>query len=171
MQNETYDRFTLNLVLLCVGVNVAIYICGAFLMSLAGMIFVILYLVYGLFLEIRLLMMSCRHCYYYGKLCAFGKGKLCALLFKKGSPDIFLTKKITCLNLVPDFLVSIIPLAVGVFYLFKDFSWLRLFLIVAMVILAFPVSGYIRKSVSCRYCRQKEAGCPAMQFFEKSKSV
>jgi len=58
---------------------------------------------------------------------------------------------------------------VGVFYLVKNFSWLRLILIAAMVILAFPVTGYVRKSISCRFCARKETGCPAMQYFEKSR--
>jgi hypothetical protein len=167
MENETYDSFPLKLVLLCVAVNISVYISGAYLMASLGGIFVALYVLYCLLMEIRILMMSCRDCYYYGKLCAFGKGKLCSLIFKKGSPERFLNKKITCLNLIPDFLVSLIPLAVGVFYSVQNFSWLRLFFIFVLVILAFPVTGYMRRAISCKYCRQRETGCPAVQLFAK----
>jgi hypothetical protein len=118
-------------------------------------------------MEIRVLIMSCRDCFYYGKLCAFGRGKICSLLFKKGSPERFKMKKITWINLVPDFLVSIIPLVIGGFYLVRSFTWLRLSLVVVLVIMAFPVTGFVRGSISCKLCRQKVMGCPAVQLFTK----
>ena len=117
MDNKTYDGFPLSLVLFCVAVSISIYIVGAYLIAPLGGIFVVLYLLYCLWMELRVLIMSCRDCYYYGRLCAFGKGKICSLLFEKGSPERFKMKKITWINLVPDFLVSLIPLVIGVFYL------------------------------------------------------
>lgn len=169
MENKAYDQFPLPLVLLCVAVNMSIYISGAYLMAQLGKTFMILYVLYCLWLEIRLYAVSCRHCYYYGKLCAFGKGKLCALLFKKGSPDLFLNKKINCASLIPDFLVPLIPLAVGGFFLVQNFSWPRLIFIIVLAILAFPVTGYLRVSISCKYCKQKETGCPSVQFFAENR--
>ena len=170
MENEVYDEFPLSSVLFCTAVNIAIYVVGAYLIAPLGKIFVALYLLYCLWMETRALTKSCRDCYYYGRLCAFGRGKICSLLFKKGSPEGFKTKKITWINLVPDFLVSVIPLAVGGFYLVQSFNWLRLSLIVVLVIMAFPVTGFVRRSISCKFCRQKEMGCPAVQFFSKERS-
>jgi len=168
MDNEIYDEFPLSLVLFCIVVNISIYIVGAYLIAPLGKIFVALYLLYCLWMEIRVLIMSCRDCYYYGKLCAFGKGKICSLLFKKGSPERFKRKKITWINLMPDFLVSLIPLVIGGFYLVQSFTWLRLSFILVLVIIAFPVTGFVRGSISCKFCRQKEIGCPAVQLFTKN---
>jgi hypothetical protein len=168
MKNEAYDQFPLPLVLLCVAVNILIYIIGAYLIAPLGKIFVALYLLYCLWMEIRVSIMSCRDCYYYGKLCAFGRGKICSLLFKKGFPERFKNKKISWINLVPDFLVSLIPLAIGGFYLVQSFSWLRLSFILVLVMIAFPVTGFVRSSISCKFCRQKEIGCPAIQLFTKN---
>jgi hypothetical protein len=167
MDNEIYDEFPLYLVLFCIAVNISIYIVGAYLIVPLGKIFVALYLLYCLWMEIRVLIMSCRDCYYYGRLCAFGRGKICSLFLGKGSPERFRMKKITWINLVPDFLVSIIPLVIGGFYLVQSFTWLRLSLIVVLVIMAFPVTGFVRGSISCKFCRQREMGCPAVQLFAK----
>ena len=167
MDNEIYDEFPLPSVLFCIAVNIAIYIIGAYLIAPLGKISVALYILYCLWMETRVLIKSCRDCYYYGRLCAFGRGKICSLLFKKGSPERFKAKKITWMNLVPDFLVSVIPLAVGGFYLVQSFNWLRLSLIVVLVIMAFLVTGFVRGSISCKFCRQKVMGCPAEQLFAK----
>ncbi len=167
MKTEVYDQFPLPLVLLCVAVNILIYAIGAYLIAPLGIILVVLYLLYCLWMEIRVSIMSCRDCYYYGKWCAFGRGKICSLLFKKGSPERFKNKKISWINLVPDLLVSLIPLAIGGFYLVQSFSWLRLSFILVLVIIAFPVTGFMRSSISCKSCKQKDIGCPATQLFAK----
>ena len=167
MDNKIYDEFPLRLVLFCNGINIAIYIIGAYLITPLGKIYVVLYLLYCLWIETRVLIVSCRDCYYYGKLCAFGKGKVCSLFFKRGSLERFKLKKITWLNIVPDFLVSLIPLAVGIFHLVISFTWPRLVFVLVLVIMAFPVTGFVRGSISCKYCKQKEIGCPASQLFAR----
>ena len=168
MENKVYDQFPLPLVLLCIVVNLLIYVVGVYLIFPLGKVFVFLYLLYCLWMEIRAPLLSCRNCFYYGKFCAFGKGKICSLLFRKGSPERFLKKKISWITLAPDFLVSLVPLVVGGFYLVQLFSWLRLFLILILLILAFPVTGFVRSSISCKFCKQREIGCPAIQFFTKT---
>ncbi|MCX6740677.1 MAG: hypothetical protein NTZ49_05645 [Candidatus Parcubacteria bacterium] len=111
----------------------------------------------------------CVNCYYYGKYCAFGKGKLSSLLFKKGGSDKFLKKEITWKSMLPDFLISLVPLIAGVILLILNFSWLLLILIVILVILTSVGNGFIRGSLACKYCKQREIGCPAEQLFNKNK--
>jgi len=163
----SYDRFPRRVVALCAGVSILIYALGAALIAPLGAVFAALYILYCLLLELRVCLMSCRDCFYYGKRCAFGKGKLGSRLFAKGSPGRFKEKKISWMHLMPDFLVSLIPLAAGVFLLAHSFAWPRLILVAALAILAFPVTGFVRSSIACAHCRQREIGCPAMQLFEK----
>ena len=59
----------------------------------------------------------------------------------------------------------LIPLLAGLYLSFIDFSWLRLFLMILLVILAFPVVGFVRGNLACRYCKQRELGCPAAKLF------
>lgn len=70
--------------------------------------------------------------------------------------------------MIPDFLVSLIPLVIGVYYLITSFTWLRLAFILALIIIAFPVTGFVRGSIACKFCKQKELGCPAEQLFAKN---
>ncbi|MFH1684097.1 MAG: hypothetical protein ABIA67_04360 [Candidatus Margulisiibacteriota bacterium] len=34
-------------------------------------------------------------------------------------------------------------------------------------ILGVPVVGYLRGSLACKFCKQRELGCPAEQLFSK----
>lgn len=169
-QEKSYDQYPIKFVLGSSIIQILIYIFGAYLVYLLGPFWVILYVLYLIILEIRLLKTGCIHCYYYNKRCAFGKGKFCALFFKKGNPDTFVKKQFTWLDIVPDFLVSIIPLVIGIIYLFSSFSWSLLFIVVALVILSFPVTGFLRGSLACSFCKQREIGCPAEQLFKKKQS-
>jgi hypothetical protein len=78
---------------------------------------------------------SCVNCYYYGKFCAFGKGKISSLFFKKGDSRQFVKCKITWKDILPDFLVSIVPVVVGIVLLIVKFNWLILSLMVLLVVL------------------------------------
>lgn len=165
---ETYENFPLHIVLFCNAVTLSIYTSGAFIIAPLGTAYVALYLSYCLLIETRVLAISCRNCFYYDKFCAFGKGRICSLFFKKGTPERFLAKAITWFDILPDFLVSLVPIGIGVASLFIHFSWVMLLLVVVISVMAFPVTGFIRSSIACKFCRQREIGCPALQLFAKS---
>jgi hypothetical protein len=57
------------------------------------------------------------------------------MFFPKGTPDRFCRRLITKKDLVPDFLAFFIPLVVGLALLITDFSWILLFLVIALFIL------------------------------------
>ena len=104
----------------------------------------------------------------YGKTCCFGKGKLCSLLFKKGNSKDFCNKEISWIDILPDFLVSILPFIAGVLLLIKNFNWGILLLMVIIIILSFGGSAFIRGNFACKYCKQREIGCPAEKLFNKN---
>ena len=51
------------------------------------------------------------------------------------------------------------------------FSWVLLLAIGALVLLGSVGTGFIRGQLACKYCRQRELGCPAEQLFNKTKRV
>ena len=67
--------------------SLLIYVIGAIILFQFSIIWVICYVIFILFLEFRLLGGHCVDCYYYGKTCAFGKGRLSSLFFRRGSPE------------------------------------------------------------------------------------
>ena len=169
-EKTCYESYPFWIVLISNVVAIAIYAAGAFVIHKIGWIWLIIYILYIIGLEIRLLRSSCVNCYYYGKACAFGKGKLSCLFFKKGDTNRFKQDKITWKDIAPDFLVSLIPIVAGVILLIIDFNWLLLSMVLIVIILTFLGNGLIRGSLACKYCKQREIGCPAEQLFNRDKT-
>ena len=135
-----------------------------------GLIWAILNILCIIILEFRLLGGHCTDCYYYRKTCAFGKGRLSCIFSPKGIPERFRHKKITWKDIIPDFLVFIVPVIAGIILLLNEFQWIILFLVIILLILGFIGNAFVRVQLACKYCKQKEIGCPAVQLFEKKNS-
>ncbi len=103
IKTKTFENYPLGIVILSNLLSILIYLLGAFILAKLGIIFLVVYLLYCLFMELNVLKRSCVNCYYYGKLCGFGKGKLCSLFFKKGDIKKFSQREITFKDLLPDF--------------------------------------------------------------------
>ncbi len=166
-ESNAYESFPLRVVFLSNVVAIAIYAIGVYILAGLGMWPAVVYVAYCCWIEIRVLRRSCTSCYYYGKTCAFGKGRLCSLLFKRGDPRKFAEAEITWLHLVPDFLVFVFPAIIGIVLLVTDFSWLLLALLAALLVLSLGGNAVVRGSFACKYCKQKEIGCPAEKLFGK----
>jgi hypothetical protein len=120
-----------------------------------------------LWIELRILQESCVNCYYYGKVCGLGRGKLCALFFKQGNPQEFAKREISWKSVLPDFMVLILPLVGGIIFLVMDFSWLILALMMILVVLSLGGNALMRGALACKYCKQRELGCPAERLFSR----
>jgi len=170
-QQKTFDNFPFWIPLIANLFSLSIYAIGFYIFTGLGLYYALLFLLYCLVLEVRVLKMSCVDCYYYGKVCGLGKGKLCSLFFKKGVPERFIQKKITWKAVIPDLLVFIVPLLTGIFLLILDFNWLLLIAVIILFLLGFGGNGIIRGSLVCKFCKQRELFCPAEQLFQKGGST
>ena len=166
--NKVYENFPVWIPLLSFALSIAIYTLGAFIFYQLSILFTILYLFFCLWIEFRILKESCVNCYYYGKICGLGRGKLSPMFFKKGNPERFAGTEFSWKDLIPDFLVLIFPLVGGIIILIMDFTWLISVLMVILVVLSLSGNALIRGSLACKYCKQRELGCPAEQLFNKS---
>jgi hypothetical protein len=164
-----YERFPSWIPLLSVTQALTIYALGALLVGGFGPTAAFLYLLFCVWSEYRVMQMSCRHCCYFGKLCGTGKGIVAPLFTRRGDPSLFLAKAIGWKELIPDFLVFLIPVLAGLINLFFHFRFSTLGLIVLIVILALPGSGFMRTRLICANCRQRELGCPAEKLFGSKK--
>jgi hypothetical protein len=149
--------------------SLLIYGIGAGILYQYGLIWLIGYILYILILEFRLLSGHCVDCYYYGKTCAFGKGRLSSLFFRKGNPERFSRMTLTWKDIVPDLLAFMVPVLAGILLLLRQFSWTVLLLITALLLLGFMGNALVRGHLACRYCRQRMIGCPAEQLFDTTK--
>jgi len=168
-EQNTKGNYPIWIPLLSVLLSLAIYLIGAYLLSGFGLIVVLPYILFCLWVEYRVLGMSCRYCYYYGKLCGLGRGKIAPFFFKKGDPKIFPERDIGWKDLIPDILVFLIPLIGGIIYLFIRFNFLNLILMAILALLALPCTGFMRGCLLCPNCKQRELGCPAEKLFGKKQ--
>ena len=170
MENvKTYENYPLGIVFLSNLVSIGIYLLGFLIILHTGWIFAILYLAYILAFEIRLVRNHCTHCYYWGKTCAFGRGGVSSLLFKKSDPSKFCEKAMTWKDLIPDLLISLFPLVTGIVLLILDFNIVLLLALLVLLFLTTSGNGLVRGSFACKFCKQRELGCPAMALFNRGK--
>ncbi len=169
MEHQTFESFLAWMVFAGVGLTVAVYAVGAYILSGFGSVAIFLYLAYCACIEASILRGSCRRCRYYDKLCALGRGKLCSLLFKKGDPQEFLKREVSYRDIIPDVLVPVIPLVGGVVLLLMRLDWMLVGAMVLLALLASVGTGLFRDAVACRHCVQWEFGCPAQELLSKQR--
>ncbi len=163
------EKYPLSIVIASNLVSFLIYGIGIYILAQFSIVLALGYVIFILLLEYRLWSGHCVHCYYYGKTCAFGKGRCSALFFQKGQIEQFKQLQITWKDVVPDFLLFLIPFAAGIILLLQEFRWTVLMLIIALFLLGFLGNALVRGQLACRYCKQREIGCPAEQLFHKTK--
>ncbi len=166
-RNENYP---FSMVFFALLVTVSIYTLGLVILSGFGNNITALYLLYCIGFEIHVMKKSCVDCFYYGKWCAFGRGKVASLFFKRGDPKRFNSKCMSWKELLPDMLVLLIPLVGGIALLIHGFSWSMVMMLVALLALSFGGNYIVRSRIACKNCKQRELGCPAEQYFGKQRT-
>jgi hypothetical protein len=166
---KRYENYPLNVVILSNLVSIGIYGSGFLILYKLGNIFAILYLFYVLIFEVRLIKNHCTNCFYWGKTCGFGKGRLSAWFFKRKDITKFCVREMTWRDLIPDILISLIPLIAGIVLLILKFDYLLLLALLLLILLTTTGNGYIRRQLTCKYCKQRDIGCPANDLFNKRK--
>ena len=145
----------------------AVYGAGFYILYRLGWIFSLFYLLGIIAFEYRLLSRHCVDCYYWGKRCAFGKGRISSWFFKKGDTAVFCGKSFTWQDMIPDLMISLVPLLTGIILLILDFDFSVMSAMLLIILLSSAGNGYVRGSLTCNHCKQKEIGCPAAVLFEK----
>jgi len=70
-------------------------------------------------------------------------------------------------DMLPDMLISLIPLIVGIVLLIIEFDFVLLVEIIFLVLLTTLGNSIIRGQFTCKFCKQSEIGCPAEKLFER----
>lgn len=167
METKGYENYPRWIVLLSNLVSLAIIALGFFILMRLSIIVSFAYLLFVLVQEYRLISKHCVNCYYWGKTCGFGQGRVSALFFKKGDTSKFCEKDMTWKDMMPDLLISLIPILIGIVLLIVQFDIYLLASIVLLALLTTSGNGLIRGKLACKYCKQRELGCPAEKLFNK----
>ena len=100
----------------------------------------------------------CVNCYYYGKRCPIGWGKLAALMFKQGSIERFGSSIGVKLAPATYGLLSLVPLGFVIAAMVQDFEVAQPVVLVLLLAMS-AYSGTISRKKSCVNCKMRLA-CP-----------
>ncbi|MEA2037451.1 MAG: hypothetical protein U9O94_08120 [Nanoarchaeota archaeon] len=167
---KIYGSYPLWIVIIANILMLAVYAAGAYILFKLSLITGILYAVYIIILEFHYFKEGCIHCCYYGKKCAFGKGAIAVMFFKKGDPKKFCERELGFKDFIPQVLVTLIPLVVGIALLIsRGFNLLILIAVIYPVLSWFAVNPILYGKLACLHCKQGSICCPALKFFTKKK--
>jgi hypothetical protein len=72
-------------------------------------------------------------------------------------------------DVIPDLLISLVPLIIAIILMIFKFEFILLIAVIIFMLLTTIGNGFIRGKLTCRYCKQRELGCPADELFNKNK--
>jgi hypothetical protein len=96
----------------------------------------------------------CTNCYYYGKQCALGWGKISALFFNQGSIEEFSTCAGIKAAPITYGLLTLIPLVLCIIALVQAVTALKVFVLVLLLAVS-VYSGAIGRKVACTNCKMR----------------
>jgi len=170
MKPKIYESYPIWTVILVIILFLAIYIAGAYVMFRLHLIMGIIYILYLVLLEFFVYKGACPHCYYYGKVCFSGRGKLAKILYKKGDPKEFCKREMKFKDFVPQLIVVAVPVIVGIALLFsRGFHVLTLIAVLYPVLNWFAINPILYGKLACPHCKQGSICCPALKFFGNKK--
>lgn len=114
-----------------------------------------IYLIFAIVMVFIILRkLVCTNCYYYGKWCHIGWGKLSALLFKKGNIEDF--NKGIGLKLAPITygLLTLIPLIAILVSMYEEFTLPKITVLI-LILLVSVYSGAISRKKACEKCKMR----------------
>ena len=168
--NKRYENYPAWIVFLSSMVSLGIVAAGFLIFLKIHLFAAVGYGTYFLFLQFRLIRFHCTDCYYFGRTCAFGQGRVSALFFKKGNSSNFCNHTMTWKDMTLDILISLLPFITGIILMVIEFDYVLLAATILILLLTTFGNNFIRGKLACRYCKQRDLGCPAEALFNKNKN-
>jgi len=166
-EKKCFENYPAWIVFITNLVYISVHLAGLYLVYLVWPVLVIPFLIYLAYIELSIYKHGCVNCYYYGKICAFGRGKIAKILLKKGDSKKFTEKTVSFKDFLPSSMPIVITLIAGIYLLLQGFSWIILILMLWPVIVMFAGNPVIYGELACQHCKQCKIGCPVSEFFMK----
>lgn len=169
-EDKIYKNYPCKIVLITNLANLSVYLIGIYFLYFIWLPFAVIYLFYLLYLELKLYQGSCACCWYYGRMCAFGRGKIAPLLVKKDDPKKFCQRVFKFKDFLTHIFVALVPLVAGIVLLVQEFSFFVLALSLWPIVFNFVGNPVIFGKLACPHCQQGKICCPACEFFAKTQA-
>lgn len=164
---ELYEKYPFKNVLIYNFVTLSLYAVGIYLTYLVWKWAALIFFIYLIFIELSVYKSGCSCCYYYGKRCVAGRGKIAPLIVKRKDPKKFCERTLSFKDFIPTLLVALIPVAAGIYLLIKDFNFLILGLTLWPLLVNFIGNPIVYGKIACPHCKQGAKCCPACEYFNK----
>lgn len=164
---KTFECYPIRSIILVNLVSLSVYLAGIYILYLILPILSAFFLTYVIYNEVSVYKEGCVSCYYYGKLCAFGRGRIAKMFLRKGNPKKFLNKEVNTKDFIQSSLVSVVPIVAGIYLLVQNFSWPILIITVWPVAVWFFCNPIIYGEYACIHCKQARICCPVCEYFKK----
>jgi len=144
---------------------VAAFALGIYILTNIKQLLGLAYIIYSLVVLTLILPLSrCSSCFYHGKACNTGWGKVAAYLFPKGDESKFVRHYDYAIFI---HLLCIIPLLASLFQLVRLRNLLAL-VVFGLYLFILLIEKITLKKLACSRCRQREF-CPAVPFRKAEK--
>lgn len=150
LEKYPVSRVIIGNILMLLWIGLGAYACH-FIHPLLTWIYLVLAIV---IIYVVLRRIVCVNCYYYGKRCALGWGKLSALMVKKGEIEQF--PKSTGIRIAPFVYgsLTVIPVVLVVISMLKTFTVTNLIVLLLILLIGF-ISGTVTRKNTCSRCKMR----------------
>ncbi len=163
------ENYPIKIVCFSVTLTVINYLLGCLILYVFHPIMGILFLLLAFSTILVSMKLRCTHCYYLGKYCNFGLGKLAAILFKKGGdPKEFRNHKKVIPTAILSFGTMLIPVFAGILLILFDFTLINIGLL-SVYILFGIIPNFLVRGNFCDKCMQGQLGCPSYEQMIKAR--
>ncbi|MFX1516675.1 MAG: hypothetical protein ACFFC6_10220 [Promethearchaeota archaeon] len=167
-QTEKLEEYPIKIVCISATLTVISYLLGTIVIYVLHPILGLIFLLLAVTTIIVSMKLRCTHCFYIGKYCNFGLGKLTAILFKKGEPDEFRNPKKVVPTAILSFGTMLLPVIAGIGLIFFDFSLINIGLLLIYILLGILPNFFVRGNF-CEKCMQGQLGCPSYDQMIKGR--
>jgi len=167
IKGKGYENYPLWIVIFYNIILVSIYAIGLYLTYLINIYLMVTFSLLILYNEVSVYGEGCKNCYYYGKTCGAGRGRIAKLFIKKGSPKKFCERKVTWKDFIIPMLPSLLIIVVGIYLMILDFSFLILLMTAWPLIVFFFINQWLYGELLCPNCKQCAICCPVAEMFKE----
>lgn len=162
------ENYPIKIVCVSTTLTIISYLLGTFVLYVFHPVLGILFLLLAVSTIIVSMKLRCTYCYYLGKYCNFGLGKLAAIIFKKRDPTEFKNPRKVIPTAILSFGTMLVPVIAGIGLVLFDFSLINLGLLLMYILFGILPNFFVRGSF-CDKCMQGQLGCPSYEQMIKGR--
>lgn len=168
VKENKLENYPIKIVCISATFTIFSYLLGTIVIYVLHPILGFIFLLLAVSTIIISMKLRCTHCYYLGKYCNFGLGKLTAILFKEGESEEFRNTRKVVPTAMLSFGTMLLPVITGIGLIVIDFSLINIGLLLVYILFGIMPNFFVRGNF-CEKCMQGHLGCPSYEQMIKGR--